>query len=131
MGGPPPTRFVPVLPASRGGSSAHSKKSQLSGCPHRRKRRPLFADSFFTVNSTDGLPQRQLGAEGFGSKAGADRGGGGGGAAREVDVDVDVGGGREGGGGRGGGGAGADVRSTVSAPQSAVCWEEWQVSERA
>jgi hypothetical protein len=117
---------VPVLlPASRGGSSAHSKNWQLSpsGCPHRRNKRPLFADSFFTVNSTDGLPQRQFigGAEGFGSVAGADRGAVWG-AAREVDVD----GGREGGGGRGGGfgpGAGAGARFTggggSTAPQSA------------
>ena len=68
----------------------------------------------------DGLPQRQIGAEEFGSEPGADRGGGGGGgAAREVDVDVDVEGGREGGGGRGGGGGGAGAMSTDSAPQSA------------
>ena len=68
----------------------------------------------------DGLPQRQIGAEGFGSEPGADRGGGGGGgAAREVNVDVDVEGGREGGGGRSGGGAGAGAMSTDSAPQSA------------
>ena len=70
----------------------------------------------------DGLPQRQIGAEEFGSEPGADRGGGGGGgggAAREFDVDVDVEGGREGGGGRGGGGACTGAMSTDSAPQSA------------
>jgi hypothetical protein len=43
--------------SSRGGSSAHSKKSQLSACPHRRNGRPLFTDSFLTMSSTEGLPQ--------------------------------------------------------------------------
>jgi hypothetical protein len=81
----------------------------------------------------DGLPQKQFigGAEGFGSAAGADRGGAVWGAAREVDVD----GGREGGGGRGGGfGPGTGARFTggggSTAPQSALGGSSERVSGR-